>query len=127
MKPSTISPNAMRMWLAWTLGGGVVGAALFAIAEALLVGHFPVGVGVVLGGIIIGAVLGKLITRTQSAETMAPTQGAAFARGLTWIWSAPATAMAMAFLIGAILVPSLGLALLATVCALAAGALLRSR
>ena len=126
------------------MGGSVLGTAIIGVAEVLLDNQIPLSVGA-LAGLLIGAVEGHLIIRRinegfhETSPAQQPclrssrvdldrfrsahdTMARRYSRAV--FWAALVTALGMTLLVGAILVPSLGLAVAATGCALIAGALL---
>jgi hypothetical protein len=150
---TAISPQrSWRLWLAWTIAGGLLGITMFGVAEALLHRHLPIPVGA-LGGLLVGGIEGYVITRNLGQAdnpTKRPRKAALgrWSRVELDLPSAPpanprtqrlarscwsrlvgcglATVAGMALLLAALLAPSLGLALAATVLALIAGGLLQT-
>ena len=122
------------------------GRCNFGIAEGLLDHHMPVSLGTV-GGLVIGAIEAQLIVRRVNEAFLDrypayppslqfgfdgldgfPSGSYVLARRYlrAVVVAALVTALGMALLLGAIVVPSLGLAAVATGCAVLAGALLNA-
>ena len=138
--------NHRKLRLTWAVAGSVVGTAIFGVAEGLLDHHMPLSLGAI-GGLFIGIVEAQLIVRRLNEAFLDryPAHSPSLQFGFDGLdsfpsgsyvlarrylnavfWAALVTALGMAHLLGAIVVPSLGLAAVATGCAVLAGALLNA-
>ena len=112
-RPDTHRLSGRGFWWLWSLSLAAAGAGITVRAEQWFQRGVPMLVGV-LGGFIVGAIEASVIQRRLGKRTVLPSAS-------HLIWAGAGTVLSLALLLSAAMLPSIGCAIAAVLCAASVG------